>query len=130
MEWGNYAGTLITWTGIVIIVLVRSYYRSQTRMARYRLYETMAEKGQTVPPETLAQMERQDCRDRSSVGSGITLMCVGVGLGVFFWALSGGHGLFHHQSDVPDWMMFVGVIPFMIGLGRVLSAAFDKPRKS
>jgi hypothetical protein len=130
MEWSNYAGTLITWTAIVIIVLVRGYFRHQTRVARYRLYETMAEKGQTVPPDTLAQMERHDCRDRTSVGSGITLMCVGVGLGIFFWALSGGYGVFHHPSNVPDWLMFVGVIPFMIGLGRVLSAVFDKPRQS
>jgi hypothetical protein len=130
MEWSNYAGTLITWTAIVIIVLVRGYFRHQTRVARYRLYETMAEKGQTVPPDTLAQMERHDCRDRTSVGSGITLMCVGVGLGIFFWALSGGYGFFHHPSNVPDWLMFVGVIPFMIGLGRVLSAVFDKPRQS
>lgn len=120
--------TAVTWGAIVIIVVVSRYFRHQSRIAKYQMLEKMAEKGQTIPPDVLARDDYRDrgCRDNAT--SGIMLMCVGIGLGLFFWALSGGYGIFHHPTNVPDWMVFVGVIPFMIGLGRLLTSLFVRPR--
>ena len=129
MHWHNDNSILIFWGAIAFIVVVRGYFRNQSRMARYRMMETLAQKGQPIPPEMMADNRRSTWDqgwehgwDRHfSIGHGIMLMCIGVALAGFFWALSGGGGFFHGE-DVPSWLPFVGVFPFMIGLGRVIIA--------
>lgn len=131
---------LIFWVAIAIIVVARSYFRNQARMARYRMMEALAREGKPIPPEMMMESRRSGW-DHSweygwnkhfSVGHGIMLMCIGVALAGFFWALSGGNGMFHDE-DVPNWLPFVGAFPFMIGLGRVIIALTaprgDKPQQ-
>src|ERR1700709_1815378 len=118
---------LIFWAAIAIIVVARSYFRSQSRMARYRMMEARAKQGQPIPPEMMAEGRRSDWGwDREwdkhfSIGHGIMLMCIGVALSGFFWALSGGNGFFQGEG-VPNWLPIIGIFPFMIGLGRVIIA--------
>lgn len=138
MWWhGHDNAVLIFWTAIAIIVVARGYFRSQARMAKYRAMERMAEKGQPIPPEMVRETRYTAWdqgweRDREwethfSVGSGVMLMCIGVALGVFFWALGGGGGFFQGE-DVPHWLPFVGLFPFMIGFGRII-VAVTAPRR-
>jgi hypothetical protein len=54
-------------------------------------------------------------------------MCIGVALAVFLWALQGG-GSVIDGDHVPNWLPVVGIFPFMVGLARLLAAAFDRPR--
>ena len=63
------------------------------------MLETLVQKGQTLDPQTLSAIAPRDGDmgrwDRhQGVGGGLMLMCIGVGLGVFLWALTGGSGLF------------------------------------
>ena len=100
MHWHNENSTLIFWAAIAIIVVARSYFRNQSRMARYRMMEAMARQGQSIPPEMMADGRRSDWDhgwDRGwdrhfTIGHGIMLMCIGVAVSAFLWAMSGGGG--------------------------------------
>jgi hypothetical protein len=117
---------LIFWGAIVLIVFVSSFFRYRERASRHRMVETLVEKGQPVPPEALVNGRDYD-RGGSPIASGIFLMCIGVALAVFFWAMGGGGALFDGDR-MPNWLPVVGIFPFMIGVARVLSALFDRPR--
>ena len=113
----------VVWIAIFAIVFIAIFFSYRERTRRYRLIETLAEKGQAIPPELLGDM--RDRRGRSSVQSGIYLICVGIALFVFFWALSGGGAVFDGQG-VPSWLPFIGIFPFMVGVARLVSALFGR----
>jgi Domain of unknown function (DUF6249) len=119
--------TLIFWGAIVLIVFAANFFSYRTQASRHRLMETLAEKGQPIPPELLANT-RTYRQYRNSVQSGILLMCIGVALAVFFWAMSGGGNLFDESGNMPHWLPVIGIFPFMIGLARLLGGLFDRPR--
>jgi len=120
--------TLIFWGAIVLIVVAMHYFSYRTQESRHRMMEKLAEKGQPIPPE-LMSTPRGYQRYGSPIQSGIFLMCIGIALAVFFWALGGGGNLI--QGDhVPNWLPVVGIFPFMIGLARFLGGLFDRtPRE-
>ena len=129
----------IFWGAIVLIVLITNFFGYRERASRHRAIERLAEKGQPIPPELLNGNGRGDYRDgqrgwrRYSLSGGIYMMCVGVALFIFLWAMTTGafstflgDGSDFHFSG-PGWLPFVGVFPFMIGLSRVLAYLFDRP---
>ena len=119
----------IFWIAVVAIVFVGNFFSYRERASRYRMIETLAEKGQPIPPEYLGNGRRYySWRYGNPVGSGIYLMCIGVALFVFFWAMSGGGYPF--SGDGPNWLPFIGIFPFMVGLARVLAGLFDRPRRN
>ena len=118
--------TAIFWGAIVLIVLVNGYFSYKNQQSRHRMMETLAEKGQPIPPEYVAG-GRDYYRYRSPIQSGIFMMCIGIALAVFFWAMEGG-GNFFDGDRVPNWLPVVGIFPFMVGLARFLGGLFDRPR--
>ena len=120
--------TIIFWSAIVIIVVVGNYFRYRSQASRHRVIETMVQKGQPVPPELLAGRDRYSYRYYSPIQSGIFLMCIGVALAVFFWAMTGGGNLIDGNDRIPNWLPVIGIFPFMVGLARFLGGLFDRPR--
>jgi hypothetical protein len=122
MEFPHIPDLVIIWGAILLLVFIVSLFRYLSRRSHYRLLETLAEKGQSLTPEMLSNLggNGKSSDQRSPIGGGIFLMCIGVALGVFFWAMEG--------QGVPGFLPFIGIFPFMIGLARVLGAAFDRPR--
>lgn len=120
----------IFWIAVVGIVFFASFFRYLERSSRHRMIEKLAEKGQPIPPEYLSSSVehggRRYYRYRHPLQSGIYLMCIGVALFLFFWALTGGGNLLDGPR-VPNWLPFVAVFPFMVGLARFLSGLFDRP---
>ena len=51
-------GSVVFWGAIVLIVFFSSYFRYRTRASRHRMLEKLAEKGQTVSPEAVRDIER------------------------------------------------------------------------
>jgi hypothetical protein len=131
MEFGSFSipPFAVFWIVILLIVIVTSFFRHQSRTAKYRLMEKLAEKGQTLSPELLGSLASGNVRDyerfANPIGSGIFLMCIGIALAIFFWALGGG-GNFFQGEHVPNWLPVIGIFPFMIGLARLLSALTDR----
>jgi hypothetical protein len=89
----------------------------------------MAEKGQTVPPEMLGRQplhyDRREWRYQHPATSGIFLMCIGIAIAIFFWAMQGGGEVFT-DGHMTGWLPVIGIFPFMIGLARLLSAGFER----
>lgn len=117
--------SLIFWGAIVLIVVVSNFFSYRTQASRHRMMETLAEKGQPIPPEVMSGGGRHEYRYRSPIQSGIFLMCIGIALFVFFWAMSNG---MEGTDHMPNWLPFVGIFPFMVGLARFLAGIFDRPR--
>jgi Domain of unknown function (DUF6249) len=128
----------IFWIAIVAIVFCGSFFSYRERASRHRMIEKLAEKGQTIPPELLMGNGRgydgyRGWRYGNSLTSGLYLMCVGVALALFFWALTGGYNYFGSNDvfggdHVPNWLPVIGIFPFMLGFARVLAWVFDRPR--
>lgn len=139
---GDHHGLLVSaifWGAIVLIVFVTNFFGYRERASRHRAIERLAEKGQPIPPELLSgngRGYRDGPRDwrRYSLSGGIYMMCIGIALFVFLWAMTTGdfNAFFGGDNDFhwggPGWLPFVGIFPFMIGLSRVLAYLFDRPR--
>jgi len=115
---------IIIMTGIVGLIFVVMLFKYLGRRSRYRMIERLAEKGQPLTPEMLAGLSNghNDPANRSPITSGIFLMCIGFALAIFFWATTGFQNLLGGGA-MPT---AIGVIPFMVGLARVLGAVFDR----
>ncbi|HVU21137.1 MAG TPA: DUF6249 domain-containing protein [Rhizomicrobium sp.] len=120
--------TIIFWGAIVLIIVIVNFFSHRNMASRHRMIETLAEKGQPIPPELLMPMRGRDYRFYSPIQSGIFLMCIGVALAVFFWAMTGGGNYFEGTDRMPSWLPFIGIFPFMVGLARFLGGLFDRPR--
>lgn len=119
--------SFVFWGAIVLLVFISGLFRYLTRSSQHRMLERLAEKGQSLSPELLASIGNGRDREyrHSGVQSGIFLMCIGIAIAVFFWAMSGGGGLFH-GIGTPSWLPVVGIFPFMIGLARLLGGFTDR----
>jgi hypothetical protein len=115
----------IIWGAILLIVFIVSLFTYLNRRSRYRLLEKLAEKG-PLSSELLAGLSsngsNRSLEGKRPISSGIFLMCIGVALAVFFWAMEGGGIPFADEN----WLFVIGIFPFMVGLARVLGAAFEK----
>ena len=133
--------TAIFWGAIVLIVFISNFFGYRERASRHRAIETLAEKGQPIPPELLGRSGGREFYDsgyrgwhRYSLSGGIYMMCIGVALFVFLWALTTGNfnSFFGGGPDsdfvAPGFLPYVAIFPFMIGLSRVLAYFFDRPR--
>jgi len=119
--------SLVFWGAIVAIVVVGNFFSYRTQASRHRMIETLAEKGQPIPPDLLSGRQ-YDYRYRSPIQSGIFLMCIGIALAVFFWAMTSSGAPFEDRGDMPRWLPVIGIFPFMVGLARLLAGLFDRPR--
>lgn len=90
---------------IVGIVL---WFRYKNKQAKYKLAAEALAAGQTIPKELFRDKEN---RKQEILSKGIRNVFLGIGLGVFFWILTGRSGL-----------AAIGFLIFCMGLGQVLIA--------
>ncbi len=113
----------VIWGAILLLVFIVMLFTYLSRRSKYRMLERLAEKGQTLSPEMLASIGNGNGHaDKNPVSSGIFLMCIGIALAVFFWAMQGG-GM---PLTDGNWLAVIGIFPFMVGLARVLGARADR----
>lgn len=125
----DHTGTsVIFWGAVLLMVFCSSLFGYLERRSRYRAIEKIVEKGQPVPPELFTRMpyDRRNWHYHHPAASGIFLMCIGVALAVFLWALEGGGDVITN-GHIPNWLPVIGIFPFMVGLARLLGASFDRP---
>ncbi len=114
----------IFWGAIALMVVFGSFFSYRAQASHHRMLEKLAEKGQPIPPELLAG-SRDYRHHRSPIQSGIFLMCIGIALAVFFWAMGGGGDVFVGDR-MPNWLPVIGIFPFMIGLARLLAGLTER----
>ena len=107
------AATITFFLTPIILVLFWLRHRSRRQLQLNDVVLKLAEKGQPVPPELFIEHVKQ----RSDLRRGIVWASVGLGL------VSGGA-----ISD-NSFMMAVGCIPFMMGIGFVIAAWLEQKQR-
>jgi hypothetical protein len=129
MNFDHLGPSAIFWGALLLMCFFMSFFGYLERKSRYRAIEKMVEKGQTVPPEMLGRSalpyDRRAWHYQHPASSGIFLMCIGVALAIFFWAMQGGGNLID-DGRMNNWLPVIGIFPFMVGLARLLSAGFER----
>lgn len=98
----------------LFIVAIVLWFRYKNKQAKYKLAAEALAAGQTIPKELFNEPEEQN---RNVLSKGIKNIFLGIGLGVFFWILTGEEGL-----------AAIGFLIFCMGLGQVLIAYTTSPR--
>ncbi len=122
---GFVAVAMVFWAVIGIIVVANGYFVYQVRMARYRVMQTLADKGQPVPLELFNGPRRA-----APVGlmrGAIVLLCLGAALGIFFWSMT-AQSLFHGPIENVAWLPTLALFPIGIGLALLLMALLERGR--
>jgi hypothetical protein len=119
--------SVVFWGAIVLIVFMSFLFGHLRRSSKYRMIERLAEKGQTISPELLASVSNGNGRGErhhSPIQSGIFLMCIGIAIAVFFWAMNGGGNPF--MGEHVTWLAVIGIFPFMVGLARLIGGLMER----
>lgn len=120
-----FAMVAMFWVVIAIVLVANGYFVFQVRMARYRVMQTLAEKGQPVPAELLGGTKRT--LHFGMLRGAIVLLCLGSALGVFFWSMT-AQSIFHGPIEHAAWLPSVALFPLMLGLALLLMATFERNR--
>lgn len=100
---------------VVVIGLVIFFSWLKSR-SLHRTVREMVAKGHPVPPELFA-VPGTPAKARSDLRRGVVFICIGIGVMVFFAAV----------SDSGAWAL--GMIPLMIGAGYLLVWKLEGPKK-
>jgi hypothetical protein len=115
---------VVIFGGIVLIVLIASFFGYLNRQSKQKLIEKLIDKGQSLSPEILASIGNGKHRT-NSVGHAVYLMLLGIALAIFFWAMT-GYGGFGPFGHAPSFLPAIGLFPFIIGLSQLIGLAFEK----
>ncbi len=125
MMQGFFAVAALFWAVIGIVVVANGYFVYQVRMARYRVMQTLADKGQPVPLELFNGPRR--AAPVGMMRGAIVLLCIGGALGFFFWSLT-AQSPFDGPIEHAAWLPTIGLFPGGIGLALLLMALFERNR--
>ncbi len=136
MDWPFHLSmSMVFWIVIGVIAVCAIFFRYRESVSRDRTIQTLAEKGQPIPPELLQGGYRGDgyrsdgyyrYRYRSPFRSGIILVCIG--LAIFLSSASWHHGVFNDDGNwhFVGWGMSGAIFPLMIGVALLLIGLFDR----
>src|SRR5258708_2399063 len=120
-----FAMVAIFWVVIAIVLIANGYFIYQVRMARYRVMQTLAEKGQPVPADLFHGPRRT-----AHVGmlrGAIVLISLGSALGFFFWSMT-AQSIFHGPIESAAWLPSVALFPVLLGVALLLMALLERGR--
>ncbi len=120
-----FALAAIFWVVIAIIVVANGYFVYQVRMARYRVMQTLADKGQPVPAELLSGPRRT--AHLGMLRGAIVMLSLGTALGVFFWSMT-AQSIFHGPIEHVAWLPTIALFPIMIGVALLLMSLLERGR--
>ena len=115
----------VFWVVIGTVLIANGFFVFQVRMARYRVMQTLAEKGQPVPIEMFNGNVRN-----APVGmmrGAIVLLCIGTALGIFFWSMT-AQSIFHGPIESAAWLPSLALFPILLGLALLLMALLERGR--
>ena len=98
--------------GIIWLVL---HYRNRRNDALYETVKHLADKGLPVPPELLDPPQAKNDRE-SPLFRAITLLGVGIGLGLMFWFL-----------DL-KFLVGIGALLLCIGIAQIIALMIERRR--
>ncbi|HEY5347248.1 MAG TPA: DUF6249 domain-containing protein [Rhizomicrobium sp.] len=114
---------MIFWIAIAVIAVCAIFFRYRESVSRDRTIQTLAEKGQTIPPELLHGDYYRGhgyWRRRRPYRAGIILIFVSIAI----FLSSAGHRGFD-PNDWHAWANSGAFFPLMIGLALLVCGLFD-----
>ena len=120
---GMFAVAAMFWTVIGVIVVANGYFIYQVRLARYRVMQTLAEKGQPVPVELFNGPRRT--ANTGMLRGAIVLLCLGSALGVFFWSMT-AQSIFHGPIENAAWLPSIALFPVLLGVALLLMSLLER----
>lgn len=95
----------------IFVIFIAFYFRYKSRRERYKLVEKAIAAGQPIPDGILKESLNTD-----TAAKGIKNMCLGAGLGIFLWAITGSFAIGS-----------IGLLILFTGLGQWLVARNQHP---
>lgn len=120
---------MIFWIVIGVIAVSSILGRYMASVSRDRTIQRLAEKGQPIPPELAHGSYYRGSRygyDPTPARTGIILICIGIAVFVFLYMMTQPGGPINDQMRNVSWLPFAGIFPFMIGVGKLIGAMFDR----
>lgn len=102
---------IIVFSFPLFVIFIAFYFRYRSRKARYKLVEQALAAGQPIPEGVFKESLNLDTKEK-----GIKNMCLGTGLFIFLWALTGSLA-----------MGCIGLLILFTGLGQYLVARSKQP---
>jgi Na+/melibiose symporter-like transporter len=112
--------TMIFWIVVGVIGFSAVFFRYRASISRDRVLQTLAEKGQPIPPELLRNAHSGWSLCANPLRLGIVLICIGVAV---FIAARGAPYFYGQNLGRP---IGGAVFPFMIGIGFVVISLIDR----
>ena len=113
-------GIIFTFGTPVILVAVILFYRMRKTRLLHETIARLVEKGQPIP-EALLSPRSAPQKKLSDLRTGIILIAVGLGLSIFFYAIT-------DRSDANVWA--IGIIPLLIGVGYVVAWKLEPEKQN
>jgi hypothetical protein len=113
----------VFWVVVGAVLIANGFFVYQVRVARYRVMQTLAEKGQPVPVELFNGAVRT--AHTGMMRGAIVLLCIGVALATFFWSMT-SVSIFHGPIESALWLPTIGLFPIMIGFALLLMALIER----
>jgi len=105
---------------VMLGLLVKGFFSYGNRQSKIHLIEKLLDKGTPLTPELLESINNisaSSTTKRTPISNAVYLILLGLGLAVFFWAMS--------SSGAPVWLAAIGVFPVVLGLSRLVGIFFD-----
>ncbi|MBL6852487.1 MAG: hypothetical protein ISS15_13680 [Alphaproteobacteria bacterium] len=115
----------VFWIVVGAVLIANGFFVYQVRIARYRVMQTLAEKGQPVPVELFNGAVRR--AHSGLMRAAIILMCLGIAFSTFFWSMT-SVSIFHGPIESALWLPTLGLFPIMLGLAFLLMAFLERTR--
>lgn len=93
--------------GPVLIIFFIFFFRYKSRKAAYRVAEQAIASGRPLPEQFMQTIKQKPANN--SLSQGVNSICVGIGLFIFLWALTGEFGL-----------GCIGLLIMFMGFGKVI----------
>ena len=125
MIFGFVLVAIVFWSVIGFVLVANGYFVFQVRMARYRVMQTLADKGQPVPLDMFNGPKR--AAPVGMMRGGIILVCIGIAFVIFFWSMTAS-SIFNGPIESAQWLPTLGLFPLLIGVALLLMAVFERNR--
>ncbi|HTP75715.1 MAG TPA: DUF6249 domain-containing protein [Rhizomicrobium sp.] len=125
MIFGFVLVAIVFWSVIGFVLVANGYFVFQVRMARYRVMQTLADKGQPVPLDMFNGPKR--AAPVGMMRGGIILVCIGIAFVIFFWSMT-ANSIFNGPIESAQWLPTLGLFPLLIGVALLLMAVFERNR--
>ncbi len=100
----------------LFIIILLLYFRYKNKQAQYRLAAEALAQGKEIPQGIYK--DNNATLNQDVLGKGIKNICLGIGIGTFFWVLTEEAGL-----------ACIGFLVSCMGIGQVLTAYATRPKE-